>query len=125
VELFVTIIFLLLLGSVLLYYSFREINWYFKKEEQKENLCLHVRESFLKRDYQIISMREPNKLEKKENPFRSGVRIVLPAFFGAGERSFYWIVSCKDAHGNGKEVWAEATQSIFMKPKYKFSPNII
>ena len=92
-ELFVTIIFLLLLGSVLLYYSFREINWYFKKEEQKENFRLHVRESFLKRGYQIISMREPNKLEKKKNPLRNGVRIVLPAFFGAGERSFYWIVN--------------------------------
>ena len=120
-----TIIFLLLLGSILFYYSFKEINWFFKKEEQKEKFGSHIKEILIKRGCRIISMREPNKVENKKNPFRSGLRFVLPAFFGAGERYFHWIVCYQDVEGNRKEVWAEVKQSIFIKPNYKFSPNII
>ena len=121
-ELLLTVVFLLTIGIVLLYYSFKEINWYFNKEQQKESFRLYIKKSLLGRDYQVISMREPDKLEDNRNPFKGeGIRVVLPAFFGAGERSFYWIIDCKDTYGREKEIWAEVTQSIFMKPKYKFS----
>ena len=124
-ELFVTIIFLLLLGSVLSYYSFREINWYFKKEEQKEELRLHVRKIIIEKGYEIISIRESHKTYNDKNPFRNGLKFVLPAFFGAGERYFYWIICYQDMNGSKKEVWAEVKQSVFVKPKYRFSSDII
>lgn len=123
-ELLGTIIFLLLLGSILFYYSFKEISWHFKNEEQKEKLGSYIKEILIKRGYSIISMREPNKIENQKNPFRSGLRFVLPGFFGAGERYFHWIVCYQDVEGNKKEVWAEVKQSLFKKPNYKFSPNI-
>lgn len=70
-------------------------------------------------------MREPYKFEKSKNPFRKGVKFVLPALLGAGERSFYWILICENLDKEQKEVWVEVKQSIFLNPKYKFHPNII
>ncbi|MBC9794706.1 hypothetical protein [Sinomicrobium weinanense] len=121
----VTVIFLLVLGSVLLYYSFIEINWYLKKEKQKEKFRIHIKQSFIENGYEIISMKEPHKSEKKDNPFRNGVKFVLPGFFGAGERNFYWLVICKTENKEEKKVWVEVSQSIYRRAKYNYFPKVI
>lgn len=122
-ELLITIIFLSVLGSILLFYSFREIVWYINKEKHKEKLLLKLKEIVIKNGGEIILIREPSKLEKKINPFGQGLKMVLPAFFGAGERIFYWVINYKMDDQNEKKVWVQVIQSIYSKPKYKFKPD--
>ncbi len=114
-EFYIAIIFLILLGLPILFFSFKQLDWILNKQKHINMLMSSIKKELNTKDKRLIFLQKMSDEEVRKYANIKKPKILVPGFFGPSEKYTFWKINYVTNEGYEKKGIVKTKQSIFFK----------